>query len=170
MAEASIQDDRRTERLEPLSIVGVCSSNDWGKTREMCELDGCTPISCGEEILFAVCHSPFCPTELVPPVMTMGIPAYFPLASLVTGASKPSPRGTWLYSPTYAAVRTVGIVAASSKVILGGILSTSISNCQISEEIRPVYLRGVGCECDNVLLETPPMRFQMRLAESVCAC
>ena len=64
---------------------------------------------------------PFWPTELDPPRMKIGFPAYFPFPSGDKGETKPSPAGIRLYKPTYGAVRPMGTVAASSYEMLEGI-------------------------------------------------
>ncbi len=61
------------------------------------------------------------PTVLAPPRMTIGVPAYLPLAEDEVGGVKSNPCGLRLYSPTYAAVSATGNEEAPSKVMLGGI-------------------------------------------------
>lgn len=53
--------------------------------------------------------------------MTIGVPAYFPLAEDEIGGVNSSPCGLLLYSPTYAAVNATGNEEAPSKETLDGI-------------------------------------------------
>lgn len=128
----AVDDVRHADGLQVRLVVQGRRRDDGREAGELCELNGfCENV--GEcHVYYSLCveannlRSPYCPTEVDPPKMTIGWPLYRPVpapAASQGGVSFLEPASTLsAYSPIVAVASARETVAPSSKEILGGSL------------------------------------------------